>query len=101
MRKLCHVCALSITLLAANTTLGQQRFSELVGNVRAEPVKASSPLLVPYITWGGDVATFQANGGITTKRGSTYDKLGLKLKLTSGDDFIQQGRDEEHSFRFG
>ena len=93
MRKVCHVFAVSMVFLAVNATFGQQRFSDLVGNIKTEPVKSTSPLPVPYITWGGDVATFQANGGLTTKSGSTYDKLGLKLKLTSGDDFVQQVRD--------
>lgn len=70
----------------------QQQFSELVGPVRVQPVKAAPVLEVPYITWGGDVATFHANGGLTTRSGSIYDKHGLKIKLTAGDDFIGQVR---------
>ena len=45
---------------------------------------------VPYIFWGGDVATFIANGGETTQPGSIFDKHGLKLKLVPGDDFPKQ-----------
>src|SRR5205809_678571 len=45
---------------------------------------------VPYILWGGDVATFMANGGETTQPGTTFAKHGLKFKLVRGDDFAAQ-----------
>ena len=45
---------------------------------------------VPYILWGGDAATFLANGGETTQPGTTFAKHGLKLKLVRGDDFAAQ-----------
>ncbi len=69
-----------------------KRFSQMVGKVKVGAVKGG-PLQVPYITWGGDMATFYANGGKTTKRGSLYDRQGLKLNLVAGDDFVQQVRD--------
>jgi hypothetical protein len=47
-------------------------------------------LEVPYILWGGDVATFLANGGEATKPGSIFHDLGLNLKLTRGDNFDEQ-----------
>ena len=47
-------------------------------------------LEVPFITWGGDVATFLANGGLDTKPQSLYGRTGLKIKLTPGDDFVGQ-----------
>lgn len=72
---------------------GQQRFADLVGPVTAQPVKSTAELQVPFITWGGDVATFLANGGLTTRTGSIYQKLGLKLRLTNGDDFVGQVKD--------
>jgi ABC-type nitrate/sulfonate/bicarbonate transport system substrate-binding protein/Arc/MetJ-type ribon-helix-helix transcriptional regulator len=71
----------------------QQLFSELVGPLRAGPVQPQATLSVPYITWGGDVATFLANGGLETASGTIYHKHGLKLRLTPGDDFIQQVKD--------
>ncbi len=61
--------AVLVSLLCAGTGWGQQKFSELVGNVAVQPVRTSTPLEVPYITWGGDVATFSANGGLTTAPG--------------------------------
>jgi ABC-type nitrate/sulfonate/bicarbonate transport system substrate-binding protein len=57
---------------------------------RASADAAGGVLEVPYILWGGDVATFYANGGLDTKPGSLFDKQGLKLHLTPGDDFTAQ-----------
>lgn len=68
-------------------------FSELVGPGAVAPVASVSPLQVPYITWGGDMATFYANGGLTTKAGTLFQKQQLNLRLTAGDDFVQQVRD--------
>ncbi len=45
---------------------------------------------VPFIFWGGDVATFVANGGLDTKSGSIFGAHGLKCHLTPGDDFDKQ-----------
>lgn len=78
--------------LCVSTANAQQRFSELVGPVGVENVKPGN-LEFRWLTWGGDVATFHANGGLTTATGSNFDRLGLKLKLTKGDDFVQQVRD--------
>ncbi|MEM7166947.1 MAG: hypothetical protein AAF581_15895 [Planctomycetota bacterium] len=53
---------------------------------------ASGPLELPYITWGGDVATFHANGDLRTQAGSIFSELGLNLQLRAGDDFPAQVR---------
>jgi ABC-type nitrate/sulfonate/bicarbonate transport system substrate-binding protein/outer membrane protein OmpA-like peptidoglycan-associated protein len=46
---------------------------------------------VPYISWGGDMATLHANGDANlTKNGSIFDKLGLKINLTRQDIFSEQ-----------
>ena len=85
--------ALAAALLLAAPAAGQEvpSFASLVGDVRVGPVRETSPLEVPFITWGGDVATFAANGGgLETAAGSTFDELGLDLKLTPGDDFVGQ-----------
>lgn len=81
-----------ILLLAISPVGAQQKFSQTLGNVSVAPVRASDPVEIPFITWGGDVATFHANGGLTTQSGSTYEQLGLNLKLTKGDDFVAQVR---------
>lgn len=70
----------------------QEKFSDLVGPVRVEPVAAGATVNVPYILWGGDVATFLANGDLKTKSGSTFQKLGLDMQLQPGDDFVGQVR---------
>ena len=79
--------------LLALPGIAQEKFSALVGPVKVGPVADQSTLQVPYITWGGDVATFDANGGLETRPDSFYAKQGLKIKLSAGDDFVQQVRD--------
>ena len=79
-------------LAAASRSGAQESFKELVGPVSVGPV-ADGPAKVPFLTWGGDVATFLANGDLKTKPGSTYGKLGLDMQLVKGDDFIGQVRD--------
>jgi hypothetical protein len=65
-------------------------------NLRRDDVKdlpAADVLQVPYILWGGDVATYHANGGADTKPDSIFGKLGLKLHLVRDDDFNHQVKD--------
>lgn len=82
-----------VIAIAATGAYAQERpFSELVGNVAVGDVK-SGTLNVPYITWGGDMATFYANGGLKTKPGTIFAEQGLDLQLTPGDNFTAQVRD--------
>lgn len=85
------VCSL-VLLLVVNVSQAQERFSELVGPLKEKAVKEKKPLEVPYITWGGDVAFFHANGGLITKKESIYGEMGLDLKFVNGDDFVGQVR---------
>ena len=71
----------------------QELFSELVGPIGVQPVSKSTTVSVPYILWGGDIATFMANGDLKTKRGSIYQTSGLDIELKPGDDFVGQVRD--------
>lgn len=87
-RQWCTAVA-SLCLVAAPLA-AQEKFSKLVGNVTVGEVKKGDTLDVPFLTWGGDVATFHANGGLTTKDGTIFNKLGLKLNLVKGDDFVAQ-----------
>ncbi len=80
-------------LTCLNAGAQEQRFADLVGAGAVGAVTQTSPLQLPYITWGGDMATFYANGGLTTRPGSILAKQGLSLRLTPGDDFVQQVRD--------
>ena len=66
------LAALSLALpLALAAPASGQNFAELVGDAPVKPVREGGPLNVPFITWGGDVATFQANGGgLETAKGS-------------------------------
>jgi ABC-type nitrate/sulfonate/bicarbonate transport system substrate-binding protein/outer membrane protein OmpA-like peptidoglycan-associated protein len=79
--------------LIAASAHAQGTFVEQVGPVSVGPVSQMNPLTVPYITWGGDMATFYANGGKRTQPNTIFQKQGLNLSLVPGDDFIQQVRD--------
>lgn len=83
--------ALSILLLSPPRATAES-FQKLVGNVSVGSVRSGGTLEVPYITWGGDVATFHANGGLKTSKGSILGKQGLDLRLVAGDDFVAQVR---------
>jgi len=80
--------------LCVATVQAEEPFSKLVGDVQVANVQEPGGVTrVPFITWGGDVATFHANGGLKTKPGSIFANQGLNLELTPGDDFVQQVRD--------
>jgi outer membrane protein OmpA-like peptidoglycan-associated protein len=85
--------ALAAALLAGASCPAEERFVDSVGQVKVGQVGGVSPLTVPFITWGGDMATFHANGGLATTPESIFGKLGLNIRLTPGDDFTQQVRD--------
>ncbi|MEO1482436.1 MAG: ABC transporter substrate-binding protein [Myxococcota bacterium] len=70
-----------------------EKFSTSVGSVSVGNAPGTGNVEVPYILWGGDFATFHGNGGLSTKSGSIFDRQGLKVKLTAGDDFTGQVRD--------
>ncbi len=52
------VVSASLLLAPLHHASAQQSFRDLVGNVTAAPVEKTKTLNVPYLTWGGDVATF-------------------------------------------
>ena len=84
-----------VSLCWAAVGFGQQPFAELTGGLQvgtaADPA-ANRAVEVPFITWGGDVATFLANGGLTTQPGTIYADHELKVQLRPGDDFVDQVR---------
>ena len=89
-RSIALVSTLVLCAFAATLTHAQQDFSKLVGATTVQPVAAGKNVSVPYITWGGDVGTFLANGGLQTEKGSIYQAEGLQMQLVAGDDFVGQ-----------
>lgn len=83
----------AVLALCVSTAQAQQTFEQLIGDVKVGDVAATGPTQVPFITWGGDVSTFVANGGLTTTPQTIYGKAGLNLKLVPGDDFPAQVKD--------
>jgi ABC-type nitrate/sulfonate/bicarbonate transport system substrate-binding protein len=61
---------------------------ELVVDVK--PLQDTEVLKVPFILWGGDIVTFQANGDLQTQPDSVFGQHGLKLDLVPGDNFDDQ-----------
>ena len=59
--------SLALGLAAVAAPAQTQLFSDLVGPGSVGSVKAGGALQVPFIIWGGDMATFYANGGLKTK----------------------------------
>ena len=86
------VSVLAVAFMVVSAT-AQESFRDLVGSVPVGAASGTTKVQVPFIVWGGDVATFHANGGLTTKAGTIYHKQGLSLNLVPGDDFAQQVRD--------
>lgn len=79
-----------LAVFSATSLFAQQSFKELVGNVSVQPVNEPGFVNVPFITWGGDVATFHANGNLNTQASSIFKQSQLNVKLTPGDDFVGQ-----------
>ncbi|MCK5682804.1 hypothetical protein KAJ27_01725 [bacterium] len=92
MRKILIISLMLCLLmsLSNDSFAGVAKFSSLLSSTRVGTVKTSGAIKIPFITWGGDVATFYANGGLKTKKGSIFDKLGLNIELVPGDDFTKQ-----------
>lgn len=88
-----QLCLVLVLCAVSANSAAEKLFKELVGDVAVGEVTQIAPIQAPFITWGGDIATFYANGGLTTKPGTIFSAQGLNLKLTPGDDFIQQVRD--------
>jgi len=78
-------------VLTAGTMSAEEPFAKKVGAVKMADVKASDAYDLPFLIWGGDVATFLANGGDkVTKKDTLFDKQGLKFNLVRNDDFVSQ-----------
>lgn len=89
--RLSLVAILACSVLFGGAFRAEEPFSTTVGSVTVGEVKPAPMYDLPYFTWGGDVATFMANGGNkATKPDSPFAKQGLKFNLVSGDDFVAQ-----------
>jgi ABC-type nitrate/sulfonate/bicarbonate transport system substrate-binding protein/outer membrane protein OmpA-like peptidoglycan-associated protein len=94
-KRLAGIC-LALLCLTAPAWGQVELFSKKVGPVTIKdvaPLPETGAFEMPFILWGGDVATFHANGGLSTKDGTIFAKQGLTLKLVPGDDFLKQVKD--------
>jgi len=93
-KSLCSAIAAALLLCVAGGA-SAKTFAQEVGNVRVGNVQCdmtSSKCEVPYILWGGEAATFLANGISFDTTGGTFKEKGLKIKLVRGDDPVQQAK---------
>ena len=81
------ICSVSLSPSRAQTP-----FSELVGQVSVQRVAGGDTLTVPYITWGGDVATFMANGGLETKARICIWQRQIEHQVEVGRRFCPAGQ---------
>ncbi|MBN1900644.1 ABC transporter substrate-binding protein, partial [Candidatus Sumerlaeota bacterium] len=93
MKRITILMIIISCLMLGISGFAEERFVDLVGNVSIGAVTRTKPLMVPYITWGGDMVTFYASGGLRTQPGTIFQKQGLDIQLTAGDNFIQQVKD--------
>ena len=91
--KAVFIVGLSCSCLFGQSQQDKIPFGDLVGNVSVGEVSRGRQVQVPVILWGGDVPLFLANGGITTRPGSIYAKLGLDIKFVVRDDYPLQIRE--------
>jgi ABC-type nitrate/sulfonate/bicarbonate transport system substrate-binding protein len=78
-------------VLAAGSLGAEPPFAEKLGDVKIGDVADAPAYDLPFFTWGGDVATFLANGGDKeTRAGTIFEKHGLKFNLVNGDIFVTQ-----------
>ena len=89
----CLIATACIAIEPPNIQAQGQDFKASIGSPAIGPVSKSKQLQLPYITWGGDVATFHANGGLQTTQGSIFAQQGLSFDMQPADDFAQQIRD--------
>jgi hypothetical protein len=89
----CLIATACIAIEPPNIQAQGEDFRASIGSPAIGPVSKSKELQLPYITWGGDVATFHANGGLQTTQGSIFAQQGLSFDMQPADDFAQQIRD--------
>ena len=76
---------------AAPSYIQVKPLAQSLAGVNTGNVATGTPIQVPMITRGGDIATILANGNTErTAKGSLFAKAGLDLKLVREDNFAKQ-----------
>jgi ABC-type nitrate/sulfonate/bicarbonate transport system substrate-binding protein len=91
LRCACLALSAALVVAAVGPARAEEPFGKLVGDVTVEDVRPGKTTDLPFFTWGGDVATFHANGGAKeTRPGTLFAQQGLAFNLIPGDDFVGQ-----------
>jgi outer membrane protein OmpA-like peptidoglycan-associated protein len=81
-----------IILLLASSAFGGERYADKFKDLKVSGVAPSDHYDMPVLTWGADVSTLTANGGVTTTPTSIFGQMGLKFNIVNGDDTDAQVR---------
>lgn len=85
------VVLLSSPLQAATQFISPKPLAQALADVKVGNVRATDPVQVPFITWGGDIATILANGNQRrTASSSVMAQEGLSVDLVREDVFTRQ-----------
>lgn len=91
LNKMKWTFVLTLVFACMSFMVQAETFTDRVGPTTINPAPApTGAVQVPFITWGGDVSTFYANGGLTTAKGTIFDQQGIKVQLVPGDNFVRQ-----------
>ncbi len=84
--------AITLCLLTSSVYADQApSFRTQVGSVAVGTMLQSLPYDLPFITWGGDIVTFYANGNsFTTAQNSNFALHNHHFHLVRSDDFVAQ-----------
>ncbi len=91
---LTFMCLLAGSAQAAPAYVKSPPLTQVINTTQIGPVgDKAEGVQVPFITWGGDIATLFANGNARqTQKNSIFAEQGLNLVLKREDDFVQQLR---------
>ena len=78
------------SVMAAPQTVDFESMQTLLSDARVGDVSTRTPVRVPMITWGGDIATILANGNAAkTRSGSLFASQGLNLDEIENGTFAR------------
>lgn len=88
MRRLLSLVLLLVTIPA----WGGEKYADKFKDLKVGTVAPAEMHDMPVLTWGADVSTLTANGGVKTTPDSIFGKMGLKFNIVNGDDTDAQVR---------
>ena len=83
-------------LTSVSASAQTERYADKFPDLKPSAMPSASGMQrvydMPVLTWGADVSTLTANGGVATTPVSIFGKMGLKFRIVNGDDTDTQVR---------